>query len=212
MEHLPIFPLNLAVLPGEPVPLHIFEPRYQKLLADVAPVPPAEDYAPFGIQYSRKQQLNEIGCAVVVHDLLHRYPDGRLDILAYGTRRYRLLNTQSSGPEDYLKGTITWLEDEEPEENVSDALNAEVLKQYKRFLSMLDKDDSTLELPVKTTQLSFTVAYRINLELAPRLELLDTRSEVERLELLLTYLEHAIPKLQKTREFRRRVRSNGYFA
>ncbi len=212
MEHLPIFPLNLAVLPGEPVPLHIFEPRYQKLLADVAPVPPAEDYAPFGIQYSRKQQLNEIGCAVVVHDLLHRYPDGRLDILAYGTRRYRLLDTQSSGPEDYLKGTITWLEDEEPEENVSDALNAEVLKQYKRFLSMLDKDDSTLELPVKTTQLSFTVAYRINLELAPRLELLDTRSEVERLELLLTYLEHAIPKLQKTREFRRRVRSNGYFA
>lgn len=212
MEHLPIFPLNLAVLPGEPVPLHIFEPRYQKLLADVAPVPPAENYAPFGIQYSRKQQLNEIGCAVVVHDLLHRYPDGRLDILAYGTRRYRLLDTESSGPEDYLKGTITWLEDEEPEENVSDALNAEVLKHYKRFLSMLDKDDSTLELPVKTTQLSFTVAYRINLELAPRLELLDTRSEVERLELLLTYLEHAIPKLQKTREFRRRVRSNGYFA
>lgn len=212
MEHLPIFPLNLAVLPGEPVPLHIFEPRYQKLLADVAPTVPEAEYAPFGIQYSRKQQLNEIGCAVVVQEILHRYPDGRLDILAYGTRRYRLLETQSAGPEDYLRGNITWLEDENPEEVVSETLRTEVLKQYKRFLSMVDKDDSTLELPVKETQLSFTVAYRIHLELAPRLELLDTHSEVERLELLLTYLEHAIPKLQKTREFRRRVRSNGYFA
>lgn len=209
---LPIFPLNLVVLPGEPVPLHIFEQRYQKLITDTSPRYSGDDYKPFGIQYSRKNQMNEVGCTVVVKDILHRYPEGRLDLLAYGEQRYRLLSTDHPAEGDYLTGQIEWLHDDDPEEEVSEALSKDVLTYYRRFLSIVDKEDVSLELPVQDRCLSFTLAYRINLEVAPRLELLDTHSEVERLELLLTYFEHAIPKLQKTREFRRRVRSNGYFA
>lgn len=207
---LPIFPLNLVILPGEPVPLHIFEARYQKLIADIAPTSPEQAYRPFGIQYSRRQQMNEIGCTVVVKEILHRYPDGRLDILAYGHRRYRLFETHAQHENDYLMGSIEWLDDTAQEE-VPAELSQQVLKHYRRFLSIVNKEDESLPASDEAL-LSFTLAYRINLETAPRLELLDTESEVERLELLLTYLEHAIPKLQQTREFRRRVRSNGYFA
>lgn len=209
---LPIFPLNLVVLPGEPVPLHIFEARYQKLITDISPRCISDDYKPFGIQYSRKNQMNELGCTVVVKEVMHHYPEGPLDLLAHGKRRYRLLNTNTPAEGEYLTGEIEWLSDDDPHEKVPQSLLKTVLKHYQRFLNIVDKEDTSLDLPVAAHYLSFTLAYRINLEIAPRLELLDTRSEIERLELLLTYFEHAIPKLKKTREFRRRVRSNGYFA
>lgn len=209
---LPIFPLNLVVLPGEPVPLHIFEQRYQKLITDISPRHENDDYKPFGIQFSRKNQMNELGCTVLVKEISHRYPEGRLELLAYGERRYRLLNTDHPAEGEYLTGEIEWLNDDDPSEKVPQDLSKTVLKHYRRFLSIVDKEDVSLDSSAQAHYLSFTLAYRINIEIAPRLELLDTRSEVERLELLLTYFEHAIPKLQKTREFRRRVRSNGYFA
>lgn len=209
---LPIFPLNLVVLPGEPVPLHIFEPRYQKLITDVSPHPMNPNYQPFGVQYFRKNQMNELGCTVVVKEILHRYPEGRLDLLAYGERRYRLLSTSSPDEAEYLTGEIEWVSDENPHEEVPASLLKTLLKYYRRFLNIVDKEEVSLELSVQEHYLSFALAYRINLEIAPRLELLDTHSEVERLELLLTYFKHAIPKLQKTRDFRRRVRSNGYFS
>lgn len=211
MPQIPIFPLNMVVLPGEPIPLHIFEQRYQRLIKDCEPAQSNLAYKPFGIQYSREKQVNEIGCSVIVNEILRRYPDGRLDIMSYGKQRYRLLKTNPS-ESSYLTGEIEWLDDHDPDEKIKPELLKQVLAAYKRFLTLVDKDDVSLDLPVQEERLSFTLAYRINLAKAPRLELLDTQSEVERLELMLTYFEHNIPRLQKTREFKRRVRSNGYFS
>jgi ATP-dependent Lon protease len=206
MQTIPIFPLNIVVLPGEPVPLHIFEPRYKQLIADCAPLRGEKQYQPFGITYSNKNKLNEIGCTVLVDEILHKYPEGGLDIMTYGQRRYRLLDTLREQP--YLTGLIEWVD--EPEEKLEAENREAVLDLYNQFLSVVEVQDSTLD--TRTSQLSYEIAYRINLEKVPKLELLETSGENARLKLLLSYLEEAVPEIEQAKEFRRIVRSNGYFA
>lgn len=207
MARLPIFPLGLVVVPGEPVPLHIFEERYKQLVADCAPLPGQKFYQPFGLTYAKDNKLNDMGCSLVVDEILHKYPDGQLDVMTYGQRRYRLLSTHE-GLAPYLIGEVEWVE-EVPEEPRAD-LRDGVLALYERFLALVEVNDLTLDF--RSPQLSFEIAYRVNLEKLPKLELLETLGENARLEMLLTYLETAVPQIEEAREFRRRVRANGYFA
>ncbi|MBF2053272.1 MAG: LON peptidase substrate-binding domain-containing protein [Candidatus Sericytochromatia bacterium] len=206
METVPIFPLDLVVVPGEPVPLHIFEPRYQQLIADCAPAEGDQHYQPFGINYARKTQLHNIGCTVLVDEILHKYPNGEMDIMTYGHRRYRLLDTREEKP--YLLGEVEWI----VEEPVSPdgVLRSAVLELYDKFLAAVEVDDHTLDR--SSEQLSFEIAYRVNLEKLPKLELLEAEHENERLELLHIYLCKTVPEIEKARSFQRRIRSNGYFA
>ncbi|PKL75422.1 MAG: hypothetical protein CVV27_15445 [Candidatus Melainabacteria bacterium HGW-Melainabacteria-1] len=205
MPTIPIFPLNIVVLPGEPVPLHIFEPRYKQLLTDCAPLPGERSYQPFGITFSKKNMLNEIGCTVLVDEILHKYPDGELDIMTYGQQRFRLLETYRE--QSYLTGLVEWLV--EPEEMIEEAARADVLALYEQFLEVVEVHDQTLD--TRSTSLSYEIAYRVNLEKVPKLQLLETSGENERLKLLRGYLESAVPEIEKAKEFRRIVRSNGYF-
>lgn len=203
---IPIFPLDLVVLPGEPVPLHIFEPRYKQMLADCAPAAGERSYQPFGILYAQKNKLNEIGCAVIVDEILHKYPQGELDIMTYGYQSFKLLEAYHE--KAYLTGLIEWIA--EPEEVIDTPEREAVLTLYEQFLNLVEVYDSTLD--PQTTQLSYEIAYRVNLEKQPKLRLLETFSENERLKLLRDYLEEAVPQIEQAKEFKRIVRSNGYFA
>lgn len=203
---IPIFPLDLIVLPGEPVPLHIFEPRYKQLLADCAPTEGQKQYQPFGIVYAQKTKLNEIGCTVVVDEILHKYPQGELDIMSFGSKRFRLL--ESHRDKVYLTGLIEWIEDQaEPLETQQ---RQRVLQLYEQFLTLVDVEDHTIDR--KKEKLSFEIAYRIHPEKPYKLKLLQSLSESERLQILQDYLEESIPQIEQAKEFKRVVRSNGYFA
>lgn len=206
MQMVPIFPLDLVVVPGEPVPLHIFEPRYQQLIADCAPHDGARQYRPFGISYARKNQLHNVGCTVLVDEILHKYPSGEMDIMTYGHRRYRLLETHEDKP--YLLGEVEWIEEEAVVPDPQ--LRASVLELYQKFLLAVEVEDHTLDRAA--SQVAFEIAYRVNLEKLPKLELLEAEHENERLELLHIYLCKTIPQIEKARNFQRRIRSNGYFA
>jgi len=206
MDTLPIFALDLVVVPGEPVPLHIFEARYKQLIADCAPQPGERQYRPFGISYTKKNQLHEVGCTVLVDEVLHKYPGGELDIMTYGHQRYRLLEALDDKP--YLVGQVEWLP--EPELEPDPILRPAVLTLYEQFLKAVDVKDQTLDPQSK--QLSFEIAYRVNLEKIPKLELLEAEHENERLELLLIYLRKTVPQIQQAKLFQQRIRSNGYFA
>ncbi len=203
---IPIFPLDLIVLPGEPVPLHIFEPRYKQLLTDCAPTIGSKHYQPFGMVYSKSTKLNEIGCTVVVDEILHKYPQGELDIMSFGSKRFRLL--ESYRDKVYLTGLIEWVEDQE--ESVSVQQRQQVLDLYEKFLTLVDVEDHTIDR--KKEKLSFEIAYRIHPEKPYKLELLEALSESERLRILQKYLEESIPQIEQAKEFKRVVRSNGYFA
>ena len=85
---IPLFPLPLVVLPGEIVPLHVFEERYKAMIADCrAGSGPAR---PFGIALARGKEVHAAGCTVSIVEVMREYEDGRLDIVTVGQTRFRV--------------------------------------------------------------------------------------------------------------------------
>ena len=74
--HIPMFPLGILPLPGELVPLHIFEPRYKQLLHDAE-----TDDISFGIYFSHEVNAEKIGSLMKLETIIKRYPAGEADII-----------------------------------------------------------------------------------------------------------------------------------
>ena len=115
-ETLPLFPLQTVLLPGTPLPLHVFEPRYRQLTVDlmsgtlpdkrfgVIALAPSEE-----VEVTSCAQLQPIGCAALLRQA-QSLPDGRFDIVSMGEQRFRLLALDSSSA-PYLLGAIEWVPD-----------------------------------------------------------------------------------------------------
>ena len=85
LERFPLFPLGLVLLPGELVPLHIFEDRYKQMIGECL-----DEEREFGILWLADDELKEVGCAARITRVLERFDDGRLNILVEGTTPFRL--------------------------------------------------------------------------------------------------------------------------
>ncbi|WP_083275920.1 LON peptidase substrate-binding domain-containing protein [Pseudonocardia sp. HH130630-07] len=116
---IPLFPLGTVLMPGAPLPLHIFEPRYRQLTVDLitGAVPDKE----FGVVAVREGHhpdrngmagMHAVGCTAVVLDA-RRLPDGRYDVVTRGARRFRLLDVDP-GARQYLCGDVEYLPDDGP--------------------------------------------------------------------------------------------------
>src|SRR3954469_12623033 len=116
MRDFPLFPLGMVALPTELVPLHIFEERYKTMIARCL-----EEECEFGIVWLADDGLRPIGCAGEVAEVLERMPDGRLNLIARGTRPFRIESRQEELA--YPAGTVEFLED--PDE----AVDAEVARE-----------------------------------------------------------------------------------
>ncbi|MFZ0090330.1 MAG: LON peptidase substrate-binding domain-containing protein, partial [Solirubrobacteraceae bacterium] len=103
-QDFPLFPLGLVALPGELVPLHIFEERYKTMMGECL-----DAGTEFGIVWMSDDGLKEIGCACEIDRVLERMDDGRMNLLARGTRPFRVLERQSHLP--YPAGVIDFIED-----------------------------------------------------------------------------------------------------
>src|SRR3954453_23981498 len=103
---IPLFPLPLVALPSEQVPLHIFEERYKTMIGHCL-----EEGSEFGIVWLSDDGLRPIGCACEVAEVLERLPDGRINLVARGTRAFRIDARQDDLP--YPAGTVTFLGDRE---------------------------------------------------------------------------------------------------
>src|ERR687896_131755 len=86
VESFPLFPLGIVLLPGEVVPLHIFEERYKLMIGECL-----DSDTEFGIVWLADDGLREVGCTARVTQVLDRFDDGRLNILVTGGTRFRLL-------------------------------------------------------------------------------------------------------------------------
>ena len=80
---LSLFPLQLVVFPRVQVPLHIFEERHKELIGEAI-----ANHTEFGIVRVKDAGISSTGCTVEVEKVLTRYPDGRMDILTRGARRF----------------------------------------------------------------------------------------------------------------------------
>ena len=192
---LPIFPLELVLLPGVPLPLHIFEPRYKEMIAECL-----EHKKPFGIVRASSDGVADIGCTAEIMSVTKKYDDGRMDILTRGVERFEVI--QVNEDRAFLQAEISVVQDEDEDEPgkplteiVTQAvrLHAEIAKLAGAELSGPDEHGGNL---------SFFLAGSLPLDLDFKQSLLSTLSEAKRLEAVIGYLEAILPGLRRASKAR----------
>jgi Lon protease-like protein len=194
----PMFPLGMVALPTESVPLHIFEDRYRRMIEECL-----ESECEFGIVWLSEEELKPIGCACEIDRVLERLDDGRLNIVARGTRPFRLVERQDDLP--YPAAIVEFLseQEEEPDPEVAQetrGLYAELVEQATD--KQLDEEELA-ELD------AYTMAATIEFGTDVKQELLELRSENARLRLLTLLFRAAIKRLELVERAQARARSNG---
>lgn len=197
-REFPLFPLELVALPGELVPLHIFEERYKTMMSSCL-----EDESEFGIVWLADDGLREIGCAMAIEEVLERMDDGRMNLLTRGTRPFRVLERQGHLP--YPAGVIEFVQDEDddPDPELADSARAAYAELVKRAT---DREPTSEELDEMS---AYDMAATVDFGLDAKQGLLDLRSENARLRLVARLFRAATKRLDFVDRVQARARSNG---
>ena len=195
---LPLFPLEIVLFPGAPLPLHIFEPRYKEMIGECM----AQD-RPFGMVRAKESSLSAVGCSANIITVIKKYDDGRLDIAAEGERRFeiRTLNQERS----FLQAEVEYFEDE-PSTVGKSAENA-AIELHEKLFAILGQ---AVEIERDAASLSFHLAHALPVDLDFKQALLEMKSEAERLETLTEYYRATIPKIEMSLRARQRASGNGH--
>ena len=196
---IPLFPLDVVLFPGTPLPLHIFEPRYKEMIAECLAHPRV-----FGVVRTLEQGLAEIGCTAEIVTVVKEYPDGRLDLVTEGRQRFELLRVNQERA--FLQGEVVMIDDE-----AGAAPQKETARAIQLHAELLAIAGARQDLsPANPSTMSFYLAGSVPLDLDFKQKLLSLRSEHERLLLLISYFEIVIPKLQRTANAREKAGGNGH--
>ncbi len=219
---LALFPLQLVPLPGEEIPLHIFEPRYQAMIRRCE-----AGSEPFGIVLAVEDRLAAVGCGVVVERIIRRYPDGKLDMLGRCGSRFRLLEIRQH-EDGYIEGWVEPLADSpEPRDDDARETLLSLYSEFRRLLSEGEQEDRYVDerkdpsddaAPEEAagsdpqdaeTSLTFTIAAEARMDLQERQQFLEMTSERRREQVLMRHLARLLPVLRGANANRRLVRGNG---
>jgi Lon protease-like protein len=198
VRDFPLFPLGIVALPSELVPLHIFEERYKTMIARVL-----EEEGEFGIVWVADDGLRPIGCACEIAEVLERMPDGRLNVVARGTRVFRIEARQEELA--YPAGTVEFLADraEDLDPDAADDAHA----AYAQLVE--EATDRTPDPDEIGAMSAYQMAATVEFGLEAKQGLLDLRSESARLRLVARLLRGAIKRLDYVERAQARARSNG---
>ena len=199
----PLFPLGIVALPGESLPLHIFEDRYLKMIEQCLSADVGSVERQFGIVWLSDEELKQIGCACEIEETLERMEDGRLNILARGTRPFRLLERQDDLP--YPAGVVEFLSDREEE---LDEQAGQTARELYRELVEQATDRKLTDAELAELH-SYGMAATVEFGTDAKQELLELRSENARLRLLALLLRAAMKRLELVERAQTRARSNG---
>jgi Lon protease-like protein len=195
---MPIFPLELVLLPGVPLPLHIFEPRYKEMIAECL-----EQKKPFGVVRASSDGVADIGCTAEIMSVTKKYDDGRMDILTRGVERFEVI--QVNEERSFLRAEISLLQDEdEDEEDEPGKPATEMVTQAVRLHAEIAKlaGAEPSGPDEQAGNLSFLLAGSLPLDLDFKQSLLSTLSEAKRLEAVVGYLEAILPGLRRAAKAR----------
>ena len=204
-ERIPLFPLNVVLLPGGDLPLHIFEPRYRRMVHDCI-----ENKSEFGMLLVAPKGLVRVGCTAEVLEVANRYPDGRMDILAVGRAPFRiveLMNAKEYEDGMLLEGTVDYLDDRE--RSLDAKKRRELIELYEVCHTIVFGDYTRNVQGLEPDELSYAIAGTLPMDLMWKQQVLESRSEADRQERLLTYLREWAPHLQKIESQRHHAEGNG---
>ena len=196
---MPIFELPVVLLPGELMPLHIFEERYKRMIGHCL-----DTEEPFGIVFRDDDgSARRIGCTARVTEVLERFDDGRMDIVVTGEEPFRVLERFEA--EEYPAGEVetVGLEDEPDDEAAAEAARNAFAELVERV------SGNELETDELAASDAYAIASRVELPVETKQRLLELRSEDERMRTLGAALDTLIETLARSREIAERAKMNG---
>ena len=197
LERFPLFPLGLVLLPGEVVPLHIFEDRYKTMIGECL-----ERESEFGILWMGDDGLQEVGCCARIDELLERTEDGRMNIVVRGSRPFRL--ERRIDDMEYPAGDVEVLDDH------GDAGPDETAAARESYATLVERVTDTRPEEEDLEGLSaYEMAATIAFDLDAKQELLALRSESERLLLLTSLCATALERYEQAERAAERAKTNG---
>jgi Lon protease-like protein len=203
---LPLFPLEVVLMPGAHLPLHIFEERYKEMIGEAV-----RDKTEFGIIFATSNGIAETGCTAMVEGVLQTYPDGRMDIVTVGKRRFELLLINEE--RNFLRGSVEFFDDDE---NAMPAAPDDLKAAIEAYnaLQAIWKNNPFEDAGYADPKASFRLARAIR---DPKLRqaLLISRNEAERMHRLAQFLPELATRVQQEELMkqvspRNGVNGNGY--
>jgi Lon protease-like protein len=198
MEEIGLFPLGIVLLPTERVPLHIFEPRYRDLIGECL-----EEDGEFGLLYADEAGVRDVGTRARVAEVLERFDDGRLNVVVEGGARFRV--ERLTRGRSFMTAVVELVEDDPSAIEAETASRAAGAFRALAALAGAETDPPDESSP----QLSYELAAQVELAADAKQDLLESRSEQERLELVAELLDLARQTLIATRELGDRAKRNG---
>ena len=202
---LPLFPLQVVLLPEAELPLHIFEERYKEMIGEVL-----RDKVEFGVVLASDQGIAGTGCTALIDRVLRQYPDGRLDILTKGRRRFEIMSLNEDRP--FLRGAVEYFEDDESvkrdESPAEEDFRVRAIAGYNELRAL----SSEAALPagdVYHPQLSFRLARPVQ-DLSLRQALLASRNEADRLKQLAEFLPSFLVRQRRVEHVKQVAPRNGH--
>ncbi len=215
IKTLPIFPLPLIMLPNELLPLHIFEDRYRRMLADVEEAGKLFGVVLFEPQESFEERpaVGSVGCVAEIREA-ERLDDGRSNILTLGLVRFRLLEYMDTG-EPYLVADVEFFEDDKEDEAEIEPLADKVFTLFERMAKAAFKmSGGRGRVPeiqrADPEALSFLITAALNFPNDKKYDLLKTTSTIERLRELKKVLDQAVGQIEESAEIQVVSRTNGH--
>jgi Lon protease-like protein len=198
VRDFPLFPLGLVALPSELVPLHIFEERYKAMIARCL-----EEESEFGIVWLADDGLREVGCACEIAEVLERFPDGRVNLIARGTRVFRIEHRQDDLV--YPAGAVEFLQDRD------EAADSEAGEEaHAAYTELVQQATDTEPDPASIGGMTaYEMAATVEFGLEAKQSLLDLRSEAARMRLVARLCRAAVKRLDFVDRAQARARSNG---
>jgi Lon protease-like protein len=196
---LALFPLDLVLFPGTPLPLHIFEPRYKEMIAECI-----EEKKLFGVIRAQESSLADVGCTAEIVAVTKRYDDGRMDIVTQGRERFELL--QLNQERSFLQGEILYVSDDS--ESATPAERQHAIELHRQILALASAQQDIPE--TDSPPLSYLLAGSLPLDLDFKQQLLGLRSEAQRIRSLVQYFESILPNLRRAVTIRQKAGGNGH--
>lgn len=197
---LPLFPLGVVLLPGEPIPLHIFEPRYKEMVQVCL-----DADRPFGIVYASESALASVGCTARIHKVANRYDDGRLDIVAVGEDRFRVGDVHRDRA--FLTADTEAVSD--AAETTDAAARRKAIARHMKLLELAGEAPRP-ERYADEVNASFVIGRNAGLDLPDKQKLLEMDDEASRIRFLAEHLGELLIRLERARSFRDRARGDGH--
>jgi Lon protease-like protein len=197
---IPLFPLDLVLFPGVPLPLHIFEQRYREMIAECM-----ANSAPFGIVRAQRDGLAVVGCTARIVRVMHKYPDGRSDILTQGVDRFEIEQLDDS--RSFLQAEVDLLPD--TGETADRSAREQCVALHFETMHLLGAGGPHVSLSFDAP-VAYLLAASMPADPNFQQALLAMRSDQERTETLSSYYRAILPKLRSGAKASERAATNGH--